>query len=41
MEQLIFSSVENLPNARASAAFTKPKPVFKEDGEILANVSSG
>ncbi len=40
MEQLIFSSVENLPNARASAAFTEPKPVFKEDGEILAMQAS-
>lgn len=34
MEQLIFSSVDTLPNARASVAFTDPKPVFKEDGEI-------
>lgn len=40
MEQLIFSSVENLPNAHASAAFTEPKPVFKEDGEILATQAS-
>lgn len=40
MEQLIFSSVENLPNARASAAFTEPKPVFKEGGEILAMQAS-
>ena len=34
MEQLLFSSVETLPNARASVAFTEPKPVFKEDGEV-------
>ena len=40
MEQLIFSSVENLPNARASAAFTAPKPVFKEDGEITPTILS-
>lgn len=40
MEQLIFSSVENLPNARASAAFTEPKPVFKEDGEITPIILS-
>ena len=40
MEQLIFSSVETLPNVRASAAFTDPKPVFKEDGEILAMQAS-
>lgn len=40
MEQLIFSSVENLPHARASAAFTEPKPVFKEDGEISPTILS-
>ena len=40
MEQLIFSSVETLPNARASAAFTDPKPVFKEDGEITPTILS-
>ena len=40
MEQLIFSSVETLPNARASAAFTEPKPVFKEDGEITPTILS-
>lgn len=40
MEQLIFSSVENLPNARASVAFTDPKPVFKEDGEITPTTLS-
>ncbi len=40
MEQLIFSSVENLPNARASVAFTDPKPVFKEDGEITPTILS-
>lgn len=40
MEQLIFSSVENLPNVRASAAFTEPKPVFKEDGEITPTILS-
>lgn len=40
MEQLIFSSVENLPHARASAAFTAPKPVFKEDGEITPTILS-
>ena len=40
MEQLILSSVENLPNARASAAFTEPKPVFKEDGEITPTILS-
>lgn len=40
MEQLIFSSVEILPNARASVAFTDPKPVFKEDGEITPTTLS-
>lgn len=40
MEQLIFSSVEILPNARASVAFTDPKPVFKEDGEITPTILS-
>lgn len=51
MEQLIFSSVVNdfvampssieiLPNARASVAFTDPKPVFKEDGEITPTTLS-
>ena len=40
MEQLIFSSVETLPNARASVAFTDPKPVFKEDGEITPTTLS-
>lgn len=40
MEQLIFSSVETLPNARASVAFTDPKPVFKEDGEITPTILS-
>lgn len=40
MEQLIFSSVETLPNARASAAFTDPKPVFKEDGEVTPTILS-
>ncbi len=40
MEQLIFSSVEILPNARASVAFTDPKPVFKEDGEITPTTFS-
>lgn len=40
MEQLIFSSVEILPNARVSVAFTDPKPVFKEDGEITPTTLS-
>lgn len=40
MEQLLFSSVETLPNARASVAFTEPKPVFKEDGEITPTILS-
>ena len=40
MEKLIFSSVEILPNARASVAFTDPKPVFKEDGEITPTTLS-
>lgn len=40
MEQLIFSSVEILPNARASVVFTDPKPVFKEDGEITPTTLS-
>lgn len=40
MEQLIFSSVEILPNACASVAFTDPKPVFKEDGEITPTTLS-
>ncbi len=40
MEQLLFSSVETLPNARASVAFTKPKPVFKEDGEVTPTIHS-
>ena len=40
MEQLLFSSVETLPNARASVAFTEPKPVFKEDGEVTPTTLS-
>lgn len=40
MEQLIYSSVEILPNARASVAFTEPMPVFKEDGEITPTILS-
>ena len=40
MEQLLFSSVETLPNARASVAFTEPKPVFKEDGEVTPTILS-
>ena len=40
MEQLIYSSVETLPNARASVAFTEPMPVFKEDGEITPTILS-
>lgn len=40
MEQLIYSSVEILPNTRASVAFTDPKPVFKEDGEITPTILS-
>ncbi len=34
------SSIEILPNARASVAFTDPKPVFKEDGEITPTTLS-
>ena len=40
MEQLLYSSVETLPHARASVAFTEPKPVFKEDGEITPIILS-
>ena len=40
MEQLLFSSVETLPNARASVTFTEPKPVFKEDGEVTPTILS-
>ena len=40
MEQLLYSSVETLPHARASVAFTEPKPVFKEDGEITPTILS-
>ena len=40
MEQLLYSSVENLPHARASAAFTEPKPVFKENGEVTPTILS-
>ena len=40
MEQLLYSSVETLPHARASVAFTEPKPVFKEDGEITPIIIS-
>lgn len=38
MEQLFYSSV--VPNARASVAFTEPKPVFKEDSEITQTILS-
>lgn len=40
MEQLLYSSVEIIPNARASVAFTEPKPVFKEDSEITQTILS-
>lgn len=40
MEQLLYSSVETLPHARASVAFTEPAPVFKEDGEISPTILS-
>lgn len=40
MEQLLYSSVETIPNARASVAFTEPKPVFKEDSEITQTILS-
>lgn len=40
MEQLLFSSVETLPHARASVAFTELKPVFKEDDEITPTILS-
>lgn len=40
MEQVLFSSVETLPHARASVAFTELKPVFKEDDEITPTILS-
>lgn len=40
MDYLKYSSVETLPNARASVAFTEPKTVFKEDGEITPTILS-
>ena len=40
MEHLLYNSGETIFEDRAAVAFTEPKPVFKEDGEILASQGS-
>lgn len=39
-DTLLFNSVETIFEGRASVAFTDPKPVFKEDGEITPTTLS-
>ena len=40
MEHLLYNSVETIFEGRAAVAFTEPKPVFKEDGEITPVILS-